>query len=144
MDIKMLPNRPYLLRAFYQWIVDSHCTPYIVLDAENKLVRVPEQFIENGKIVLNVSPQATRDFEVTAHQLGFRARFSGVTRDITAPVASVLAIYAVENGRGIVFDEEDFSSSGDGEVLPPPDNSPPDNSTPAKGKKRPPHLRVVK
>lgn len=136
MDIKMLPNRPYLLRAFYDWIVDSGCTPYIVVNANEQGVEVPEQFIENGKIVLNASPPATRDFLIENHAVSFRARFSGVTRSIFAPVQAVLAIYAVENGRGIVFNEEDFNDQGDA-VAKPADNK-------KSAKKGKPHLRVVK
>jgi stringent starvation protein B len=136
MDVKMLPNRPYLLRAFYDWIVDSGCTPYVVVNANEQGVEVPEQFIENGKIVLNASPQATRDLAIENHALTFRARFSGVTRTIFAPVQAVLAIYAVENGRGIVFNEENFDDQGDAVAKP--------SGKEKSAKKGKPHLRVVK
>lgn len=132
-SVKMLSNRPYLLRAFYDWIVDSGCTPYIVVLTENYPVQVPTQFIENGKIVLNVSPEATRAFKIENKALTFLARFSGVTREIYAPVASVSAIYAIENGRGMVFEEEDF-------IEGVADKAPSVNAT----EKKRAHLRVVK
>ena len=55
---KMTANRPYLLRAFYDWIVDNKCTPYLVVDATYPAVKVPQQFVQNGQIVLNISPGA--------------------------------------------------------------------------------------
>jgi stringent starvation protein B len=131
--IQMLSNRSYLLRAFYDWIVDSGCTPYMVVLTENHNVQVPQQFIEHGKVVLNVSPQATREFTIENKGVTFLARFSGVTREIYAPLASVSAIYAIENGRGMVFEEEDFIENSF-------DNAP---KTSAADKKRA-HLRVIK
>ncbi|HTM64030.1 MAG TPA: ClpXP protease specificity-enhancing factor [Gammaproteobacteria bacterium] len=103
----MLSNRPYLLRAFYQWIVDSGCTPILVIDATNSNSRVPEDFIEGGEIVFNIAPVAVRDFQITNQQIEFRASFSGVAHNIAAPVNAILAIYAEENGEGLFLDAEE-------------------------------------
>jgi stringent starvation protein B len=129
----MTPNRPYLLRAFYDWIIDNRLTPYVVVNADYPHVEVPEKFIEDGKIVLNVAPQAINDLSMGNYTVEFDANFSGHIHHIYLPVFAVTAIYAYENGRGIVFsDEEEEEGQEDGEFNPPPR---------AKG---PPKLRVVK
>lgn len=112
----MLSNKPYLLRAFYEWIVDSHCTPFIVINATFPRTKVPEEFIENGEITLNVSPDAIRDFKISNETVEFRASFSGVVHIISAPVKAVLAIYAQENQQGMFFDYEDDVVDGDDEA----------------------------
>ncbi|MBU0455554.1 MAG: ClpXP protease specificity-enhancing factor [Pseudomonadota bacterium] len=108
----MLSNKPYLLRAFYQWIVDSECTPYLLIDGEMKNVQVPQEFIEDGKIILNVSPRATRDFRISNHEVACRTSFGGVEKYISVPVQSIMAIYAMENGQGMVFEEDEQSGDG--------------------------------
>ncbi len=103
----MLSTKPYLLRAFYDWIVDSQCTPYILVDATYPRCNLPQMFVEDGRITLNISPDATRDFLITADILQFKASFSGIIHLISAPVAAVLAIYANENQQGMFFDPEE-------------------------------------
>ncbi len=103
----MLSNKPYLIRAFYQWIIDSECTPYVVINANFPRCRVPLEHIENGEITLNISPIAVRDFGLTNDLLEFKASFSGVVYHISAPTKAVLAIYANENQQGMFFDYED-------------------------------------
>lgn len=103
----MKSSRPYLLRAFYEWIVDNDFTPYIVINAEMPGVDVPQKYIEDGRIVLNVSPAAVRSLLLANDHIEFNARFSGIPHDIYAPMRAVTAIYAKENGRGMVFKEED-------------------------------------
>lgn len=110
------PSRPYLLRAFYEWIVDNDWTPYVVVNAEVTGVSVPQDFVENGKIVLNVSPDAVRDLSLSNKYVSFSARFAGVPHEIYIPMRAVGAVYAKENGRGMVFkDEEDDFFPPDGE-----------------------------
>ncbi|MBN1684899.1 MAG: ClpXP protease specificity-enhancing factor [Gammaproteobacteria bacterium] len=113
----MLSKTPYLLRAFYHWIVDSHCTPYLVLDANYPKVDVPSEFIKNGQIILNLSPDAIRDLAITQKDLYFRTCFSGEIREIYAPIQAVISIYAKETGEGAVFDQnetdEDIDSDSD-------------------------------
>jgi len=112
----MISNRPYLLRAFYQWIVDSSCTPILVIDAADPKCDIPQEFVDGGEIVFNISPNAVRDFQITNDHVEFRASFSGVGQLITAPVSSILAVYAEENGEGLFLDaEEALVDEGDSE-----------------------------
>lgn len=103
----MLSNRPYLLRAFYQWIVDSACTPILVMDAKNPRCKIPLDYAESGEIVFNIAPAAVRDLKINNDIVEFKASFSGVIHIISAPVKAVLAVYAEENGEGIFFDAEE-------------------------------------
>ena len=111
----MTPSRPYLLRAFYEWIADNALTAYIVVDAEIPGVDVPSQYVEDGRIVLNIAPGAVRDLSLENDHLSFQARFSGIPHTIFVPMKAITAVYAKENGRGMVFKEEDFE-----EEDPPP------------------------
>lgn len=107
----MLSNRPYLLRAFYQWIVDSGCTPILVIDANHPRCKIPKDYAEGGEIVFNISSSAVRDLKMTNDSVEFKASFSGVIHIISAPIKGVLAIYAEENGEGIFFDAEEESGA---------------------------------
>ena len=127
--ISMTSSRPYLVRAIHEWILDNEMTPHLLVDIEGAGVEVPAQQGQNGKIVLNISPQAVEGLMLGNDAIGFRARFGGISTDVYVPVASVLAIYAKENGRGMVFNE--------GEDGPTPEE--PD----AKSGKRP-ALKIVK
>jgi len=102
----MLVQRPYLLRAFYNWIVDSECTPHIIVDASLPNVEVPVQFVENGKIVLNISPESVVAFSLDDDALSFNARFSGQPMQVYVPLYAIEGIYARENGAGTIFPEE--------------------------------------
>jgi len=113
-------NKPYLLRAIYEWIVDNNATPHVALFAENPDVLVPEQFVEDGKIILNISPSAAKDLRIENDSLSFSARFGGKPFNIYSPIAAVLALYASENGEGLSFDYEG------------PDETPPDDPKPPK------------
>ena len=126
-------SRPYLIRAIYDWLVDNRLTPYVMVDAGVPDVKAPEQFIEDGKIVLNIAPQAVGSLSLGNDALEFEASFSGIVHHLHIPVKAVKAIYAFENGRGMVFHEDDDQpDSGD---ATPPKNDPP------KGR---PNLRIVK
>lgn len=105
----MLSNKPYLIRAFFDWIVDSKCTPLLVADATMPRCNVPQEYVENGEIILNISPDAVRDLKISANLIEFKASFSGVAHIISVPVRAVLAIYAEENGQGMFFDLESES-----------------------------------
>lgn len=140
----MTSSRPYLLRAFYDWIIDNDFTPYIVIDTLDTRVSVPSEYIENGRIVLNISPAAIDDLLIANDHVEFSARFGGVPFNIYSPVKSIEAIYAKENGRGMVFkDDED----DDDEPPPPPKGSKGEKggsgSKGSKSKGRS-HLTVVK
>lgn len=102
----MQSSRPYLVRALNQWLLDNALTPYIVVDAEHPGVEVPRQFVQNGQIVLNMAPTAVRDIFMENEALGFSARFGGQPMRIMVPMAALVAIYARENGVGMVFGHE--------------------------------------
>jgi stringent starvation protein B len=113
----MISNRPYLLRAFHQWIVDSQCTPILVIDANNPFSKIPKEYIESNEIVFNISEGAIRDLKITNQLIEFKASFSGVVHLISAPIKAILAVYAEENGEGIFFDaEEDDEGGNSGQI----------------------------
>ena len=127
----MLPSQPYLLRAIYEWIVDNDMTPYVLVNARNDDVHVPVQYIDNGKIVLNIAPRAVSSLELGNDAIIFSARFSGNPTDVRFPVSAVMAIYAKENGQGMVFNESDNDGG---------DDHPPENTH----KQKKPNLKLVK
>jgi len=102
----MTTSRPYLLRALNEWIVDNNLTSHIVVDANQENVIVPKDYIESGKIVLNISPFAVQDLMIDNEFVTFSARFSGKPMNIEVPTMAVMAIYAKENGQGMVFADE--------------------------------------
>lgn len=102
----MTSNKPYFIRAIYDWIVDNDLTPYLLVDAEHPDVEVPQDFVNSGRIVLNISPKACRGLHLENDRILFTARFSGQTTQIFLVPAAVLAIYAKENGRGMEFGPE--------------------------------------
>jgi stringent starvation protein B len=143
-DNAMTSNRPYLLRAIYDWISDNDLTPYVLVDAGFEGVRVPPQAVNDGQVVLNLAMQAVADLDLGNEQVRFKARFGGASHAVMFPVGAVLAIYAQENGQGMMFADGEGGS-------PPPEAPPPgdgndkptgDKAKPSKGK--PPHLRVIK
>ena len=95
-------TRPYLIRALFEWCVDQGLTPYLLV-VVNENVRVPKEFIKNGEIVLNISPEATGGLQLGNEWIEFKARFGGVAREIFVPVEQVVAIYAKENAQGMAF-----------------------------------------
>ena len=136
----MTANQPYLLRAFYEWIVDNNLTPYIVVDAHYPGAQVPQEFVQDGQIVLNVSPASTGKLQLGLDEVTFDARFGGVPRNIVAPCPAILAIYAKENGAGTVFTIEESIDTDDAEITEVQE-TPPTAPKPKKGK---PTLTVVK
>lgn len=102
----MKSSRPYLARALYEWLLDNELTPYLVVDATLPGVEVPRQFVQNGQIVLNVAPTAVRDLFMENQAIGFNARFGGQPMQVMIPIAALIAIYARENGAGMVFGQE--------------------------------------
>ena len=100
----MVGVTPYLIRAYCDWIEDSNLTPHILVDCEKNGVIVPESFVKEGKIVLNISSSATEGRLITNSSISFKARFSGKPQKIIVPYEAVLTIYAQENGEGMFFD----------------------------------------
>ncbi|SFM73636.1 ClpXP protease specificity-enhancing factor [Marinobacter zhejiangensis] len=110
----MMSSRPYLVRAFNEWILDNDCTPYIVVDAGVQGVQVPTEHVANGQIVLNISPSAVKGLVVGNSALEFSARFGGVPMQVFIPLQAVTAIYAKENGEGMAFGSEPGAPDPDG------------------------------
>ncbi|BDH44422.1 stringent starvation protein B [Salmonella enterica subsp. enterica serovar Choleraesuis] len=165
MDISQLtPRRPYLLRAFYDWLLDNQLTPHLVVDITVAGVEVPMEYARDGQIVLNIAPRAVGNLELGNDEVHFNARFGGVPRQVNVPMAAVLAIYARENGAGTMFEpeegfgdamplDEDFAlddvessepvmSLIDGDRPDDDPNDDPDDTPPPRGGR--PTLRVVK
>lgn len=139
-------RRPYLLRAMHEWITDNGMTPYIVVAANEQGVEVPREYVQDGKIILNISYTAANALELGNEWVMFDARFSGKAFNIAIPSFAILAIYAHETGQGLIFDEED-------DLQPPPETtsdisevgpSAPNPDKPSKPNKGKPALRVVK
>lgn len=107
MEYKASPKRPYLLRAYYDWLVDNNFTPYLVVDATYLGVNVPVEYVKDGQIVLNLSANATGNLQLTNDFIQFNARFKGVSRELYIPMGAALAIYARENGDGVMFEPEE-------------------------------------
>lgn len=127
----MTSNRPYLIRALYEWLVDNELTPYLLVDANRESVNVPMRYVEEGRIVLNVSPNAVRDLTLGNELIAFEARFGGTAHAISLPPEAVLGVYARENGKGMLFPEELA-------------DDPPEPPKPAPGPTGKPALKVVK
>ncbi len=132
--MQMTSSRPYLVRAMYQWIADNGMTPHLLADASVEGIQIPAEHVQNGKIILNIAPMAITGLVLGDNEITFSARFSGKSSGIYIPIDAVLAIYAKENGQGMMFSEDDgaISSSDDDEPEPDPD------------KPKRPSLRVVK
>ena len=140
----MTSNRPYLIRAIYQWIVDNDMTPHLIVDATNENATVPVQHVEDGRIVLNINPGAVSDLELGNEWISFSARFSGVAQQIFVPPMAVLGIYSRENGQGMLFaEDETVTSESDGydEEVDAASDLEPTKPKPNKGR---PSLKVVK
>lgn len=133
----MSSSQPYLIRAIYDWIIDNDFTPYLLVNAENDYAMIPREYVEDGKIVLNINPSAISDLQLGNDYIMFNARFSGKAMEVSVPVVAVLAIYARENGQGMMFDENNNNN------LPP---TPPENNTPTDTSPKPkkPQLKIVK
>lgn len=102
----MSPRRPYILRAFYDWLLDNQLTPYLVVNAEYVGTIIPMEFVQDGQIVLNIAPQAVGNFLMSRNEVQFSARFSGIPRQVYVPMGAIMAIYARENGAGTMFESE--------------------------------------
>lgn len=138
--MKMTSSRAYLIRALNEWILDNNCTPYIVVNATMEGVLAPQEYVNDGQIVLNITPSSVRNLLMDNEGVSFDARFNGKPQSLYAPIPAITAIYAKENGQGMVFDNE-------------PAPSDPDGPKPSKAKLKPvaektatsrPRLKVVK
>jgi stringent starvation protein B len=132
----MTPNRPYLVRALYEWILDNNMTPHLLVDAQRPATQVPPQFVQDGKIVLNISPGAVRGLVLGNEHISFNARFGGMAMDVSVPVQGVLGIYARENGRGMLFPDDETRTGREGQDA--------ESDEPPKPPRDRPTLKVIK
>lgn len=107
-ELNLSPTRPYLARAIYEWICDNQLTPHLLVNATHPQTIVPEQFVQDGQIVLNIAPHAVHQFHMSNEAITFSARFSGVSRELYVPIEAVLGLYARENGQGLFFDPAEY------------------------------------
>ncbi|MEY6433840.1 ClpXP protease specificity-enhancing factor [Thioalkalicoccus limnaeus] len=122
----MTSNRPYLIRALYDWILDNELTPHLLVDARRKDAELPVAYVQDGKMVLNISPGAVRGLVIGNDRVSFGARFGGVAMEVSVPIDAVIGVYARENGRGMLFPDEAPRPelSSDDEDPPPPRERP--------------------
>lgn len=123
----MTSMRPYLLRGLYDWIVENGFTPYLLVNADHEHVQVPRHHVENGQIILNISPKAVQGLTLDNDWVSFSARFSGRAFSVFIPPAAIIAIYARENGKGMFFQPEEADETSN---EPPPPPKPPRRSKP--------------
>ena len=133
MTSTMTSNKPYFIRALFDWIVDNNLTPYLLVDATHPDVEVPLEFVNGGRIILNIDPKACRGLHLDNDRIVFTAKFSGQTTQISLSPGAVLAVYAKENGRGMEFDVEY-------DTVPPKKTATPTSQAKAKVK---PFLKLV-
>lgn len=139
--MQMTSSRPYLIRAMYQWITDNGMTPHLLVDVSIDGVQVPTEHVQNGKIILNVAPMAIGALILGDEEITFSARFSGKSMSLYIPIEAVLAVYAKENGQGMMFSEDDGAVSSDSDD---DDLDPDPGAGPGSNKAKRPSLRVVK
>ena len=132
----MTSNRPYLLRALYEWIGDNDMTPHLLVDATFEGVQVPKSTIKDGRVVLNIAARAVAQLDMGNREVRFKARFGGVSQSVVVPLAAILAIYAQETGQGMMLPEDGGRMPDESAGEPP--------EPPEDGPKRGGHLRVVK
>jgi stringent starvation protein B len=137
--VKETYTTPYLIRAIFEWCCDNGLTPYIAVKVD-ETTKVPMEYVKNGEIVLNVSPDATRNLKIGNELLQFSARFAGVSREISVPINAIGGIFAKETGQGLSFQTlpAQVVATNKKNVVPPNDDHP----TPPSGRR--PRLQVIK
>jgi stringent starvation protein B len=151
-----IPTKPYLLRALYEWCVDNGYTPHLAVKVDSR-AQVPQEYVKNGEITLNISPNAVHKLQMGNELVEFSARFGGVARQISVPITGVYALYARETGHGMTFDVDGpkpgLQVKGEGEprlpMVKPPASLPVPASAPEPPPKKPagggkPTLRRIK
>lgn len=154
----MLSRHPYMLRALYEWLVDCGDMPHLLVDAGHEGVQVPGEFVQDGRIVLNVGPSAVQNLSLGNDVILFNARFNGQPMEVILPQSSVIAIYGRESGEGMMFNLDESEFSTDAESSPASDDPASDDDVMlssidggiedeegASGKKRgKPNLKIIK
>jgi stringent starvation protein B len=142
----MTSNRPYLIRAIYDWIIDNGMTPHLMVDAEHPSAIVPMEFADDGRIVLNVAPQAVHGFHIGNDMIRFSARFGGQPFAVELAPQAVLGLFARENGQGMLFPEEEPADRDGAAEASAQGTAPGTAGDDDDGRKKPsrPNLRVIK
>jgi stringent starvation protein B len=140
----MTSNRPYLIRAIFEWIIDNDLTPHLIVDAERNGVLVPPGYAENGRIILNVAPTAVQGLVIGNDLIHFSARFGGVARTVELPPTAVLGIVARENGQGMLFPEEEPETGARSDQAPTTKDPGDKKGEDGKDKPSRPALRIVR
>ncbi|HSR01456.1 MAG TPA: ClpXP protease specificity-enhancing factor [Methylophilaceae bacterium] len=141
MASEIASTKPYMVRAIHEWCIDNALTPHLLVAVNQKTI-VPQAFVKNGEIVLNLNYSATKDLRIKNDAITFSARFSGVAQNLYVPMDAVRGIFARENGQGMffevgsqntLFEPDAKDKGGDG------------NNMPANSKeKKKPTLKIVK
>ena len=134
----MTSNKPYLIRALYEWLVDNDATPHIMVDTTHAEVDIPRGIDKDGQVVLNIAMRAVQRLEMQNTHISFSARFGGVSQNIYIPIQAVMAIYSMEDGQGMMFADE--TSAGASASKPASTGE----TQPAKSGKAKPGLKIVK
>ncbi|PSJ46806.1 ClpXP protease specificity-enhancing factor [Zobellella endophytica] len=145
----MSPSRPYLLRAFYDWLLDNELTPHLLVNADVPHTTVPRQYVKDGQIVLNIAPRAVVGLQMDNEAVSFSARFGGSPFQVYIPMAAVVAVQSRENGAGTFFPPEPaydewLAAGGDPEVAADAEAPPEMDEAQPSAKKGKPTLRVIK
>ena len=138
--MRELSTKPYLIRAIYEWCSDSDHTPYISVKVDAQ-TRVPEEYVRDGEIILNISQDAAYHLTLGNDLIQFSARFNGVTREISIPVSAVQGIFAKESSQGILFPPEEQADARKTDSEDSGNSQSPSQSAP-KGEK--PRLHIIK
>lgn len=133
----MTPNKPYLIRALYEWLVDNDATPYIMVNTTHAQVEIPAGIEKDGQVVLNIAARAVQGLEMQNSHIAFSARFNGRSQNIYIPMAAIMAIYSMEDGEGMMFADDTTSSAAD-------DDKATQDSAKQEGQKAKAGLTIVK
>lgn len=140
--MKETPTTPYLIRAIFEWCCDNGLTPYIAVKVDEH-TRVPPEYVKNGEIVLNLSPDATRNLKIGNELIQFSARFAGVSRELSVPISAVAGIFAKETGQGLAFQVAPSTRGLPAVVKRPPQGEQPDGDKPSPTGRKP-RLQIIK
>lgn len=102
-----------MVRALFEWIIDNDLTPYLLVNEFADNLMVPDGIANDNKIIFNLSPSSIRSLELLNDAVMFSARFHGKAENIYIPMHAILAIYANENGEGMMFPEQASNASTD-------------------------------
>lgn len=137
----MQSRRPYLIRALYSWLLDNNELPHLLVETSGEQVIVPKQFINDGRIVLNISPEAVQMLELGNDMISFNARFQGSPMNVSFPPDAVIAIYGRDSGQGMLFGDDVIIHADESAASAVRKDRP---DPPQKGKPTRPTLKVIK